>query len=340
MLTFADFCAGIGGFRLGLENLGWQCVYSCEVDRNCEKTYALNFGTNFDAENIFGLEPLTLPQFDVLCAGFPCQPFSIAGKQLGFEDARSSVLLQLLKIIACKKPPVVILENVPNFISHQAGKSFSFLLKQFDKLGYDVHTEILDSAYFNIPQSRKRFYLVAFRKSYNSLFFAITKKQSLEVVSFRKYIAHNDYSIPISEKWERYIDLYTGKIALNQINFDVPKTRLTLERINRGVELEDCVLQMRSSGIRACSIDAPLPTFAVSHSGGGAMIPGYSKERRHLNLTEIKRIMGFSDDFKFNVSRTDAIKQLSNAVCPAVVSSVGMDIQTFLEIGKFIAKAI
>ncbi len=330
MLKFADFCAGAGGFRLGLEKLGWQCVYSCELDQSCEKTYALNFRTEFDAKDIFSVKPNMLPYFDVLCAGFPCQPFSIAGKRLGFEDARGTVLFQLLNIISAQKPSIVILENVANFVSHDSASPFMFLLRQFNQLDYDVHHEILDSAYFGVPQHRKRVYIVAFRKSYSSLFFSFTKKRT-SLTPYRNFIAYGDFSIPISDRWEQYIDLYTGSKTLDQLDFAVPKTRKALERSNAGVNLKDCVLQMRSSGIRACSIDAPLPTFAVSHSGGGAMIPVYTGERRHLSITEIKRIMGFPDNFAFNVSRTHVIKQLANAVCPPVVSSIGRDIEEFLE---------
>lgn len=327
MFTFADFCAGIGGFRLGLEKLGWRCVYSCEIDEGCENTYALNFGANFDTKDIFDLELTALPNFDVLCAGFPCQPFSIAGKRLGLEDPRGVVMLQILNVIASRQPTIIILENVPNFVSHNQGLTFSLLRQQLKQLGYQVHYRIVDSAYFGVPQSRKRVYIITFRETFNSLFFSITPKRTAPI-PFRDFIAYGDFSIPISAKWQEYIDLCVGKKALAEITFAVPKTRLQLERSNVGVKLEDCVLQMRSSGIRACSIDAPLPTFAVSHSGGGAMIPIYTKERRHLNVTEIKRIMGFPNSFQFEVSRTAAIKQLANAICPAVSQSIGQDIET------------
>ena len=117
------------------------------------------------------------------------------------------------------------------------------------------------------------------------------------------------------------------------MSFTLPKTRKSLERISASCDLSDCVFQIRSSGIRAYSLDEPFPTFAVSNSGGGAMIPVLSKERRHLNLTEMRRIMGFPEWFSFDaVSRTDAIKQLANAVCPPVISSICNDIQKTLQL--------
>lgn len=145
-------------------------------------------------------------------------------------------------------------------------------------------------------------------------------------MSFRSIIEKGDATIPISDKWQKYIDLYLGLISENDLDYELPKTRKKLERIDTGIDLGNCVFQIRSSGIRAVSIDKPLPTFAVSISGGGAMIPIYTGERRHLNLLEMKRLMGFPDDFKFPISRTNAIKQLANAVCPPVIQSIGQDI--------------
>jgi DNA (cytosine-5)-methyltransferase 1 len=331
MVSFAEFCAGIGGFRLGLEALGWHCVYSSEIDEQCEQTYRANYGGGFDGRDVADIKTQNIPQFDLLCAGFPCQPFSIAGKRLGFQDDRGNVLFHLLRIIKDIRPPVVFLENVTNFISHNNGSSFRTLKEELTSFGYEVYCTVLDSAVFGVPQQRKRAYIIAFQLGLSANTFSVTKKRT-SPTPFRSFIAHGDYSIPISEKWQEYIDLYIGKKNIDQMSFAIPKTRGALERINPGVDLENCVLQLRSSGIRACSVDAPLPTFAVSHSGGGAMIPVYTGERRHINLIEIKRIMGFPDSFEFPVARTHAIKQLSNAVCPAVITSIGKDIEVYLHI--------
>lgn len=331
MFSFAEFCAGVGGFRLGLESLGWDCAFSCEIDKNCEHTYKSNFQTGFDAYDIANIQIAQLPYFDVLCAGFPCQPFSIAGKRLGFTDNRGNVLFYLLEIIKFNLPPVIFLENVPNFASHDNGLTLRTLKEELEEVGYNVYCAILDSSLFGVPQQRRRIYIVAFHQSTSDQVFSFTEKRTAST-PFRPFIEHDDFSIPISDKWNEYIDLYTGKKSLEQMSFAVPKTRTSLERVNAGANLENCVFQLRSSGIRACSIDAPLPTFAVSHSGGGAMIPVYSGERRHISVTEIKRIMGFDDSYSFPVARTHAIKQLSNAVCPPVISSIGRDITTHLQI--------
>lgn len=330
-ITFADLCAGIGGFRLGLEGIGWECKYSCEIDKYCEDTYKLNFGTGFELKDIFDVDVCQLPHVDVLCAGFPCQPFSIAGKQLGFDDPRGSIFNQIIKIVRYKKPSVVFLENVSNLLRHDKGRTFTYILQSLNDLKYTVFHRVLDSSYFGVPQRRPRIYIVAFKNDIDSTGFTITEKRTNET-NFRPFIEHDDSSIPISSKWQHYIDLYTGKKSVNEITFNVPKTRVSLERVSKKADLNNCILQIRSSGIRAISVDEPMPTFAVSHSGGGAMIPVYTGERRHLNLTEMKRIMGFPDTFEFGVARTHAIKQLANAVCPPVIESLGKDIQQILKL--------
>lgn len=328
-ISFADFCAGIGGFRLGLERLGWTCVYSCEIDPYCEQTYKLNFGCEFDAKDISEVKADALPYFDVFCAGFPCQPFSIAGKRLGLLDPRGTIFGEIVRIVQHVRPKAVMLENVTHLLHHNGGRTFGFMVRLLSQLGYHVYYEVLDSAYFGVPQSRPRLYILAVRCDLGAGLLTITSSRTRRT-PFRPFIKHGDFSIPISARWQEYIDLYTGKKSLREMSFAVPKTRVRLERVADNVDLEDCVLQMRSSGIRAVSIDAPLPTFAVSVSGGGPMIPIYTGERRHLSLTEMKRLMGFPDSYKFDVARTYAIKQLANAVCPQVIASLGEDLMRSL----------
>lgn len=329
MIKYAEFCAGIGGFSLGIaqSNLESELVYVNEINDFCEKTFSENFNRNVDSKDIFDIVPQDLPDFDMMCAGFPCQPFSQAGKTLGFNDPRGTVFFKLIEIISVKNPSIIFLENVPNLVRHDKGNTYEIITEAIENEGYRLYTKILDSTFFGVPQSRPRVYLIALK---NDLFDGrefiftecVTKKTTL-----RDFINHNDFSIPISDKWQEYIDLYTNKKTSDQISFELPKTRKRLERISANCNVEDCVFQIRSSGIRAYGLDDPFPTFAVSNSGGGAMIPVLSKERRHLNLIEMKRIMGFPDGFKFPVSRTDSIKQLANAVCPPVIKSICNDIQ-------------
>jgi DNA (cytosine-5)-methyltransferase 1 len=151
--------------------------------------------------------------------------------------------------------------------------------------------------------------------------------QRTERTPLRTFLNSGDYSIPISDRWQSYIDLYIGIKQPEELAFTAPKTRRVLERVANGCDVNDCILQVRSSGVRALSLDEPFPTFTVLNSGGGAHIPILSKERRHLSIVEIKRIMGFPEWYDFSgVSRTDAAKQLANAVCPPVIASICDDI--------------
>lgn len=328
MIKYAEFCTGIGGFRIGIEQsaLEAELIYSNELDESCEKTYEANFGKGFNSKDIFDIDVNNLPDFDMLCSGFPCQPFSQAGKNLGFNDHRGTIIIKLLEIIKEKMPSIVFLENVPNLARHEKGKTFKFIVNKLKECGYNLFYEILDSTYFGVPQSRPRIYIIGLKASiFKDREFLFTTQRTSKT-ALREFLNLGDYSIPISDRWQEYIDLYTNQKTAEEMSFSLPKTRVRLERISTNCDLDDCIFQIRSSGIRAYSLDEPFPTFAVSNSGGGAMIPVLSKERRHLNLTEMKRIMGFPEEFQFPVSRTDSIKQLANAVCPPVIASICDDI--------------
>ena len=222
---------------------------------------------------------------------------------------------------------VVFLENVTNLVHHDKGNTYLTITKSLEEANYSLSPVILDSSLFGVPQSRSRIYIIGLRRDiFGDLKLEYTKKKT-ERIPLRSILIPGDYSIPISPRWEEYIDLYTGKKNLDEMSFRVAKTRRNLERIAQGCDLNDCVFQVRSSGVRALSLDEPFPTFTVLNSGGGAHIPILSKERRHLSIAEIKRIMGFPDWYDFSeVSRTDAAKQLANAVCPPVITSLCNDI--------------
>ncbi len=162
---FIDLFAGIGGFRLAMQNIGGRCVFSSEWDKHAQQTYLANFG-----EMPFG--DITLPDtkahipenFDVLCAGFPCQPFSIAGNQKGFSDTRGTLFFDIEQIIEKHKPKVVFLENVKNLMSHDKGNTFKVILNSLqEKLKYKVFFQVLNSmTHANVPQNRERLFIVAF----------------------------------------------------------------------------------------------------------------------------------------------------------------------------------
>lgn len=157
-----DLFAGIGGIRLGFEQVGFEIVYSNEVDRFCCETYRENFG-EIDERDISEVTAEEIPDFDVLLAGFPCQPFSMAGIKKGFDDPRGNLFFQIERILEAKRPRAFLLENVKFLQSHRRGETFS-IIKQIltEKLGYNIFYRVLNSKDFGLPQSRERIYIVGF----------------------------------------------------------------------------------------------------------------------------------------------------------------------------------
>lgn len=165
MIKFFDIFAGIGGFRSGLENAGgFKCVGYCEIDKYAKLAYETLYDTKGEVyyDDARKIKPEELPDFDLMCGGFPCQSFSQAGKRLGFADARGTLFFEIARIAAVKKPKYLLLENVPGLLSHDSGRTFAAILSSLDELGYDVAWQVLNSADHNVAQSRKRVYIVGF----------------------------------------------------------------------------------------------------------------------------------------------------------------------------------
>ncbi len=160
--TFIDLFAGLGGFRLALESFGAQCVYSSEYDKHVREVYKTNFGVYPDGDITLVKED-EIPDHDILCAGFPCQAFSISGKQRGFADSRGTLFFDVARIVKAKKPKVVFLENVKNFASHDGGRTLDVVRSTMKELGYTFYSQVLNAADYGISQRRERIYMLCFR---------------------------------------------------------------------------------------------------------------------------------------------------------------------------------
>jgi DNA (cytosine-5)-methyltransferase 1 len=169
--TFADLFAGIGGFHLAFHNLGATCVFASESDIHARKTYEHNFlhiltalftSGNF-ARDITKVDVDTIPDFDILCAGFPCQPFSQAGLQKGFADTRGTLFFDIVRILKEKRPKAFFLENVRHLYSHDNGKTFALIRKAIEDAGYSFHYKIIKACDYGLPQYRPRLFMVGFR---------------------------------------------------------------------------------------------------------------------------------------------------------------------------------
>lgn len=166
-LKFIDLFAGLGGFHLALQKLGHECVFASELKDDLQKLYEINFGGKVIHGDILSFEPKDIPAHDILCAGFPCQPFSQAGKREGFKDKkeRGNFFFTICHIIEHHRPKYVLLENVSNLNGHDHGDTMRVILRELDRLEYDVPTpEILSPHQFGIPQHRRRVYIVAVDK--------------------------------------------------------------------------------------------------------------------------------------------------------------------------------
>ncbi|SVA22392.1 uncharacterized protein METZ01_LOCUS75246 [marine metagenome] len=158
-MKFFDLFAGIGGFRLGMERNGHECIGSCEIDQYARQIYARNFGHEPEYKDATKLNPKELPDFQCLCAGFPCQSFSLAGQRGGFEDTRGTLFFEIIRIIREKQPSVLFLENVKGLLSHDKGKTYRTILTTLDEVGYDTSFQLINSKYF-LPQNRDRIFII------------------------------------------------------------------------------------------------------------------------------------------------------------------------------------
>ena len=161
-LTFFDIFSGIGGFRIGLERAGFKSAGYCDNNKYAVQLYDNYFDTKeeFYFNDITEINTEELPDFDILCAGFPCQPFSISGKRQGFEDTRGTMFFEVARILKDKKPKYFILENVRGLLNHENGRTFETIINTLHDIGYSVQWQLLNSKFFGVPQNRERVYIV------------------------------------------------------------------------------------------------------------------------------------------------------------------------------------
>lgn len=167
IITFGDLFCGIGGFHLAAEALGLKCVYACDIDADARVTYQANFGVQPNGD-ISREKPGDLPNFDLLCAGFPCQPFSIIGDRKGIADPRGTMFWEVVRLAKVKKPAAIVLENVRQLVTIRGGNVFKRILRDLEQLGYFVDYRILNALDYGLPHKRERVLIVATRKRFDS----------------------------------------------------------------------------------------------------------------------------------------------------------------------------
>lgn len=306
--TFIDLFAGLGGFRLALESLGANCVYSNEWDKEAQKVYASNFGETPD-DDITQVNEESIPDHDILCAGFPCQAFSISGKQRGFDDSRGTLFFDVARIVKKKKPKVVFMENVKNFAAHDNGRTIAVVRATMEELGYIFNEAILNATDYGVPQKRERVYMVCFRKDLNVGVFHFPPRLKLT-----KHV--EDFLLDDEKMVE---DLYVSRedIHYNGIADDQTSNKsIRLGIVNKG-----------GQGERVYSTKGIAITFSAYGGGVFAKTGGYlvhGKPRR-LHPRECARLMGFPDSYQINPNRNQAYKQFGNSVVVDVLQYIAIE---------------
>ena len=162
-MRFFDFFAGIGGFRLGMEMAGHECVGHCEIDKFADRSYRAMHDIK-DSEVFFDdirtIDPWDMPECEVYCFGFPCQAFSVSGKRRGFADTRGTLFFEVMRLAKERKPPVLFAENVGGLLNHDGGRTFGIIIDTMAELGYSVEWQVLNSRHFGVPQHRQRVFII------------------------------------------------------------------------------------------------------------------------------------------------------------------------------------
>lgn len=319
-MKFIDLFAGIGGFRLAFEQAGYQCVYSCEINEACQKVYYNNF-SEVPQKDITKIIPSDLPNFDILTAGFPCQPFSISGKKEGFKDTRGTLFFHICEIIEVKQPPVILLENVKHLIHHQQGRTLETIIYALEDLGYLVDYKVLNAKDFGVPQHRERIVIIGTR--HKKFDFNLIKYQKpiprlrdfLDKTGDFEYLNSQEYTLIENPKQQ-----LSGLIFIGYRNKNIWKTgiRPNTEHLSR----------VHRQPNRIYSIDGVHPTIPSQETSGRFFI--YIPEEnavRKLTIQECYKIMGFPDNFIVHQSLSEAYKQIGNSICIPLFKELAIHIK-------------
>lgn len=301
-MNFIDLFAGVGGIRLGFESLFGDCVFSSEWDKFSQITYEANFGHK-PSGDITLIDEREIPNFDILLAGFPCQPFSNAGLKKGFEDTRGTLFFHIAKIIKHHQPRVLFLENVKGLKSHNNGQTFQIIANTLSELGYNIHTQVLNAKDFGSPQNRERIYIIGF----------------LDEVDF-------SFPKPINKKTK------VGDI----LECEVPIKYTISDKLWAGHQRRKEEHRKKGNGFGYSIFNqdsAYTSTISARYykDGSEILINQDGKNPRKLTPREAARLQGFPDNFIIPVSDVQAYKQFGNSVCIPVVKAIASQIKIALE---------
>lgn len=301
---FIDLFSGIGGFHLALTSYGAKCVFASEINESAANVYFDNFKMRPQGD-IRKIKTKKIPKHDIICAGFPCQPFSISGNQNGFKDENGKLFFQIIRIAKYHKPKMILLENVTNLFTHNGGKTIETVEERLEKIGYSVYREVLCATNFSVPQARKRAYIIAFRDDLNIVKFDFpTKKGKLKIV---KDILEDNVGDNYTITCPYNINLEKEK------NIGKAKGLLRIGSVGKGRQ-----------GERIYSIKGQGITLSAQGGGIGGKTGMYYIDNsvRKLTPRECARMMGFPEKFKLSPSTSESYKQFGNSVVVNVIQEI------------------
>ena len=318
---FIDLFAGIGGVRLGLQHAGGECVYSVEIDRFARRTYIRNFGS-CEADDIRDVPAAALPEYELLAAGFPCQPFSLAGvskknslgRAHGFEDEKSgNLFFEIERLLRDgPRPRVVFLENVRNLRSHDKGRTIAEIRNRLDALGYELNDQIVDARPW-VPQHRERIFIVGFlREAYGGRRFEFPQIVTAEGPKLNSVLEQDvDDRYVLTENLWAYLQGYRSKHEAKGNGF----------------------------GYSLVGPDDTSRTLSARYykDGSEILIETHGDRPRRLTPRECARLMGFPNEFEICVSDTQAYRQFGNAVVVPVIRFLAEEIVRQAGLGRALA---
>ena len=329
--TFIDLFAGIGGFRIAMQRCGGKCVFTSEFDSAAQKTYEANFGDVPDGDITKQETHDKIPEkFDIVCAGFPCQAFSLAGKRLGFEDvykgmSRGTLFAEVVKICERHRPKAVFCENVKGLYIHDKGNTFKVIKKEFEEIGYRFFYKILNSKDFGVPQHRERIYMVAFREDYVSDGFDFKFPEPLNIPCSLNDIRERN----VSAKYflsDVYVETLRRHKARHEAagngfgyiirNWDGISGAIVCGGMGRETNL------LREEG------GTPPGMVPVTHIKGSINQEGIRK----MTPREWARLQGFPEEYKLVLSDVHLYKQFGNSVSIPVIEAISRNIVNHLAV--------
>lgn len=310
-LTFMDFCAGIGGGRLGLELNQMQCLGHSEIDINPAHTYKLFFNDENNYGDLMKIDIPKLPDFNLLIAGFPCQTFSIIGNRKGMEDERGTVIYGIATILQEKNIPYFILENVKGLVNHNKGKTLKSILTLLDEIGYDVKYKVIDSQFYGVPQMRERIYLVGIRKDIpHTPYIFPDSTQPKELSEF--LIDERDNTFDINNPtFQKYLNnkYNKGKFDINEI-----------------LKTDFVILDWRQSDLRIYHNRCP-----TLRTGRHGILYTKAGKLRKLSGYEALLLQGFPKDIAqksldFDIANSKILSQAGNAMTVNVIQQIAKNL--------------